>query len=98
MVPFGLTNAPATFQRHMNNVLHEHLDGFVTVYIDDILIFLKYDDEHGRHLQWVLGNLREHGLLAKRTNCALRLDSVEYLGHVVTAEVILPDPMKIETT
>ena len=96
VMPFGLTNAPATFQRLMNEVLREHLDDFVTVYLDDILIFSKSDDEHARHLQWVLGKLREHGLFAKRTKCAFGLDSVEYLGHVVTAEGISPDPAKIE--
>ena len=96
VMPFGLTNAPATFQRLMNDVLRENLDDFVTVYLDDILIFSKSDDEHVRHLQWVLGKLREHGLFAKRTKCAFGLDSVEYLGHVVTAEGISPDPAKIE--
>lgn len=96
VMPFGLTNAPATFQRLMNDVLRENLDDFVTVYLDDILIFSKSDDEHARHLQWVLGKLREHGLFAKRTKCAFGLDSVEYLGHVVTAEGISPDPAKIE--
>ena len=96
VMPFGLTNAPATFQRLMNDVLRENLDDFVTVYLDDILIFSKSDDEHARHLQWVLGKLREHGLFAKRTKCAFGLDSVEYLGHVVTAERISPDTAKIE--
>ena len=96
VMPFGLTNAPATFQRLMNDVLRENLDDFVTVYLDDILIFSKSDDEHARHLQWVLGKLREHGLFAKRTKCAFGLDSVEYLGHVVIAEGISPDPAKIE--
>ena len=96
VMPFGLTNAPATFQRLINDVLHEHLDNSVTVYLDDILIFSKSDDEHARHLQWVLGKLREHGLFAKCTKCAFGLDGVENLGHVVTAEGISPNRAKIE--
>ena len=60
------------------------------------MIFSKSDDEHARHLQLVLGKLREHGLFAKCTKCAFGLDHAENLGHMVTAEGILPNPAKIE--
>ena len=95
-MPFGLMNAPATFQRLMNDVLREHLDEFCTVYLDDILIFSPDDATHAEHLAWVLAQLRKHGLFAKRSKCAFGLDSVEYLGHVVHGAGISADPAKIE--
>jgi hypothetical protein len=53
-MPFGLTNAPATFQSLMNTILHEFLDKFVIVYIDDILIFSDTEEEHTKHIKLVL--------------------------------------------
>ena len=59
-MPFGLTNAPITFQSLMNTILHEFLDKFVIVYIDDILIFSDTDEEHTQHIKLVLDQLRAH--------------------------------------
>ena len=59
-MPFGLVNAPATFQHLMNHVLCEGLDKFVMVYLDDILIFSATEEEHEQHLTWVLDKLQEH--------------------------------------
>jgi hypothetical protein len=65
VVPFGLTNAPATFMCLMNNVLSKFLDKFVLVFIDNILIYSKNREEHEEHLRLVLQVLREHHLYAK---------------------------------
>jgi hypothetical protein len=69
VVPFGLTNAPATFMCLMNNVLSKFLDRFVLVFIDDILIYSKNREEHEEHLRLVLQVLREHQLYAKFSKC-----------------------------
>jgi hypothetical protein len=69
VVPFGLTNAPATFMCLMNNVLSKFLDKFVLVFIDDILIYSKNREEHEEHLRLVLQVLREHQLYAKFSKC-----------------------------
>jgi hypothetical protein len=69
VVPFGLTNAPATFMFLMNNVLNKFLDKFVLFLIDDILICSKNRKEHEDHLGLVLQVLREHHLYAKFNRC-----------------------------
>ena len=69
VMSFGLTNAPATFMRLMNSVFMEYLDKFVVVYIDDILIYSKTEDEHAEHLCLVLMKLREQRLYAKFSKC-----------------------------
>jgi hypothetical protein len=69
VVPFGLTNAPATFMCLMTNVLSKFLDKFVLVFIDDILIYSKNREEHEEHLRLVLQVLREHQLYAKFNKC-----------------------------
>ena len=66
---FGLTNAPAYFMYLMNKVFMEFLDKFVVVFIDDILVFSKIEEEHAEHLRLVLQKLREHKLYAKRSKC-----------------------------
>ena len=66
---FGLTNAPATFSRLMNSIFMEYLDKFVVVYLDDILIYSKSEEEHAEHLRLVLKKLREHRLYAKFSKC-----------------------------
>ena len=60
VMPFGLTNAPVVFMCLMNNVMHKYLDRFVVVFIDDILIYLKSEEEHKEHLKIVLQELRNH--------------------------------------
>ena len=65
VMSFGLTNAPAYFMNMMNKVLMEFLDKFVVVFIDDILVYSKNEEEHKEHLRLVLGKLREHQLYTK---------------------------------
>jgi hypothetical protein len=66
---FGLSNAPAYFMNLMNKVLMEELDKFFVVFIDDILVYSKSVEEHGQHLQVVLGKLRAHKLYTKFSKC-----------------------------
>nr|GEU47152.1 putative reverse transcriptase domain-containing protein [Tanacetum cinerariifolium] len=95
-MPFGLTNAPAVFMDLMNRVFHEFLDKFITVLIDDILVFSKSKEEHEDHLRTVLQTLRQDKLYAKFSKCEFWLSSVAFLGHIVSAEGITMDPAKVE--
>ena len=72
----------------MNNVMHKYLDKFVVVFIDDILIYSKTEEEHKEHLKIVLQELWEHQLFAKFSKCEFFKDKIQYLGHVVTKEGI----------
>ncbi len=92
VLSFGLTNAPAVFQREMNKVLADL--PFVLVYLDDILVFSKTAEEHTEHLKQVLARLRKHKLYAKMSKCFFFRDSVEFLGHVVSKDGVQVDPKK----
>ena len=93
---FGLTNAPAAFMDLMNRVFHEHLNLFVIVFIDDILIFSKSMEEHEGHLRIVFQILREKKLYARFKKCKFWLNQVVFLGHVISEEGISVDPSKVE--
>ncbi|KAK1668817.1 hypothetical protein QYE76_056976 [Lolium multiflorum] len=97
VVPFGLTNAPAIFMNSMNKIFMKYLDKFVIVFIDDILIYSKNKEEHAKHLKIVLQILREHQLYANFSKCKFWLDSVEFLGHVITKEGIAVNPSKVQS-
>ena len=79
----------------MNKVFIEFLDKFVVVFIDDILVFSKIEEEHVEHLRLVLQKLREHKLYAKRSKCEFWLKEVSFLGHVVSNGGITVDPSKV---
>ena len=96
VMPFGLTNAPAAFMDLMNRVFRRFLDKFVIVFIDDILIYSRSVGQHKKHLRAVLRTLRDHQLFAKFSKCEFWLDSVKFLGHVISAEGVSVDPDKIE--
>ena len=96
VMPFGLTNAPAVFMDLMNRIFQPYLDQFVIVFIDDILIYSGSKEDHEEHLRVVLQILRENQLYAKFSKCQFWLDSVAFLGHVISAEGISVDPQKIE--
>ena len=95
VLSFGLTNAPATFQRLMNDVFRPYLDRFVLVYLDDILVYSKSMEEHKKHLDQVLALLREHKLYAKPSKCKFYQEQVEYLGHLIGKNGISVDPKKV---
>eukprot|EP00253_Pinus_taeda_P029480 PITA_29480 len=97
VLPFRLTNAPATFMCLMNSIFHQYLDKFVLIFIDDILISSWTVEEHKEHLQIVLQVLGEHRLYAKYNKCDFFKDHIQYLGHVITKDGITVDPEKIKT-
>ena len=76
-----MTNAPATFQRAMNNMLNAHLDSFVVVYLDDVLIFSKTIEDHFKHLEAVFQLLRKHHFYVKLKKCSFFSNQVTFLGH-----------------
>ena len=94
---FGLTNAPAYFLSMMNKVFMEFLDKFVVVFIDDILVYSKNEEEHKENLCLVLEKLREHQLYAKFSKCEFWLKEVAFLGHVISGEGIAVDPTKVQS-
>ena len=96
VMPFGLTNAPTVFMDLMNRIFQPYLDQFVIVFIDDILIYSGSKEDHEEHLRVVLQILRENQLYAKFSKCKFWLDSVAFLGHVISVEGVYVDPQKIE--
>jgi hypothetical protein len=81
----------------MNKVFMELLDKFVVVFIDDILVYSKNEEEHKEHLRLVLEKLREHQLYAKFSKCEFWLKEVRFLRHVISGEGIAVDPTKVES-
>ncbi|WVZ76154.1 hypothetical protein U9M48_024152 [Paspalum notatum var. saurae] len=96
VMSFGLTNAPAFFMYMMNSVFMNELDKFVVVFIDDILVYSKNEEEHEEHLRTVLTRLREHQLYAKFSKCAFWLREVSFLGHILSEKGVAVDPSKVE--
>ncbi|GJU27699.1 putative reverse transcriptase domain-containing protein [Tanacetum coccineum] len=96
VMPFGLTNAPAVFMDLMIRIFHEYLDKFVIVFIDDILVYSKSEEEHEQHLRIVLEILRQKKLYAKFSKYEFWLQKVAFLGHIVSADGIIMDLSKVE--
>ncbi|MGH2639958.1 MAG: reverse transcriptase domain-containing protein, partial [Rhabdochlamydiaceae bacterium] len=96
VLPFGLTNAPATFMHLMQSIFAPHLDAFVIIFLDDILIFSKTLEEHEIHVRKVLELLRQHKLYAKKSKCAFFKTSLSFLGHVVSAEGVSMEADKVK--
>lgn len=86
VLPFGLTNAPATFMHLMHQIFRPHLDAFVLVFLDDILVFSKTLEDHRKHVATVLELLKKNRLYAKESKCELFQTSVEFLGHIIDRE------------
>ena len=92
---FGLTNASAYFMYLMNSVFMPELDKFVVVFIDDILVYSRNDDEHAMHLHIVLQRLRDHHLYAKLSKCDFWLREIKFLGHTISQDGIAVDLEKV---
>ena len=94
VLPFGLSNAPGTFQSLINSAIGPELRHCCMVYLDDIIVFSKDPEQHVEHLRQVLQKLQRAQLYAKLSKCKFALSSVKFLGHVVSAAGINPDPEK----
>ncbi|KAF7342823.1 Reverse transcriptase-RNase H-integrase [Mycena sanguinolenta] len=93
---FGLTNSPATFQTMMNDILHDLImEGVVSVYLDDILIFTKTREEHRRVTRLVLDRLRQHRLYLRADKCEFEKTRIEYLGVIISHNRVEMDPVKV---
>ena len=92
VMSFGLKNTPAAFMDIMNRVFKKYLDKFVIVFIDDILIYSKNEEDHAEHLRIILEILRKEKLYAKFSKCEFWLKEVHFLGHVVNRKGIKVDP------
>ena len=94
VLSFGLTNAPATFQTVMNGIFGGL--PYATVYLDDILVFSKTEEEHAEHLRTVLELIRQHKLYVKLSKCSFLKEEVEYLGFLVGANGVRVNPAKVK--
>ena len=95
VLTFGLTNAPATFQTLMNNILQPFLDDFVVVYLDDILVYSKTEEEHRTHIKKVLQVLLDNSLYACPDKCTFFQTTIEFCGHIVMEGEVRMDPRKL---
>jgi hypothetical protein len=96
VVSFGLSNFLVVFMCLMNGVFRDYLDRFFIVFLDDIIIYSKYEEEHENHLRMVLKVLRENKLHAKFCKCLFYQKKIHYLWHIISGDGIIVDPEKIE--
>jgi len=96
VMPFGLTNAPAVFQALVNDVLWDFLNHSVFVYLDDVLVFSRTQEEHIKHVRQVLQRLLENRLFVKAEKCEFHVNSVGFLGFIIESGQVRADPGKIQ--
>ncbi|MCH80537.1 Ty3/gypsy retrotransposon protein [Trifolium medium] len=95
VMPFGLMNAPSTFQSLMNEVFRPLLRKYVLVFFDDILVYSNDWESHLDHLKSVLQLLADNGLVANKKKCHFAQETIEYLGHVISHQGVVVDPNKV---
>ena len=95
VMPFELCEAPSSFQSYINDVLQDCLNVFVTVYIDDILIYSQSKKEHQNHVKTILTKLQAAGLQLDIEKCEFNVEEVKYLGLIIAKREIRMDPAKI---
>ena len=95
-MPMGLTNAPATFQKFINDILRPFLDQFCTAFLDNILIYSDPLEEHRVHVRRVLEVLKGAGLTLKPEKCEFHKSSVKFLGVIISQDRVKIDPRKVK--
>ncbi|KAF9752794.1 Retrovirus-related Pol polyprotein from transposon 17.6, partial [Nosema granulosis] len=95
-MPFGLCNAPATFQRAMNAILKQELGVCAMAYLDDIIIFSPNRKLHLEHIRTVLNRLRDSNIILNRKKCNFMAEEVKILGNIISEGTVKPDPSKVE--
>lgn len=95
-MPFGLKNAPATFQRMMNHILRDYINQICVIYMDDILVFSSSLDEHLISLNKIFSALNVHNLKVQMSKCKFLAKETQFLGHIVTQNGLKPNRSKIE--
>lgn len=96
MVKFSVSNALGVFMEYMNGIFHPYLDQFMVVFIDEILVYSKSNEDHVRHLRNVLQVLKEKKLYAKLSKCEFWLREVIFISHVISSGGIVIDPAKVD--
>ena len=97
VMPFGLVNAPATFQAMMNTILRNFLDHGVVVYLDDILIYSKNEEEHVELVKKVLAQLEDYDLAVSTTKSVFHVKEVEFLGYIVAVDGVTMSERKVQS-
>jgi hypothetical protein len=97
VMPFGLSNGPAAWQRRINELLMPYLDIFCHAYVDDILIWSESKEEHEEHVRTVLTKLMSAGLQVDLKKCEFHVTKTKYLGYIISTEGIAADPEKVQT-
>jgi len=93
---FGMTNSPVTFQMMMNNIFRDLIaEGIMVVYLDDILIFTRMEEEHTKAIQWVLQVLQEHKLFLRPEKYKFFKEQIKYLGLVISENEVFMDLVKV---
>jgi hypothetical protein len=95
-MPFGLPNAPATYQRLMKDTFSDLNLNICIIYLDDIIVFSRTFEEHLERLEHVVQRIQRSGLKLSPSKCQFFQNEVKYVGHIISADRREPDPEKVE--